>query len=81
MKMTYLKTLNEMCDFIYNWWFIWWELEKTPEIYKNENKGKKFPIWLTSHPPVYKNGGRLFSSVQKHQKQAGPTLGETGILV
>ena len=34
-----------MYDFIYNLWFIynefiWWEWEKNPEIYTNENQGK-----------------------------------------
>ena len=47
-----LKIPNEMCDFIKNWWFIWWEQEKTPEIYKNtksENKGKNYPFGC---PPI-----------------------------
>ena len=74
-----LKTPKVMYDFIYSLWFIyneyiWWEWEKNPEICTNENQGKKFPVWLPSHPPVYENGGRLFSGVRKHRKQAGPTL-------
>ena len=51
--------------------------EKPRNIQKDKQR-KKFPIWLPSHSPVYKNRGRLFSGVQK---QAGPTLGGTGILV
>ena len=54
--------------------------EKTPKnIYTWKNK-EKFPVWLPSHPHVYKIGGRLFSG-QKNRKQAGPTLGGTGILI
>ena len=54
-----------MYDFIYNLWFIyneskWWGWEKNPENQKDEIK-EKFPVWLSSHPPVYKIGGRLFS--------------------
>ena len=81
MKKTYLKTPKVMQDCIYKLWFIynefiWWEWEKNPEIYK-----EKFTVWLPSHPHVYETGGRLFSGVQKHRKQAGPTLGGTGILL
>ena len=55
--------------------------EKTPKYIQTKNK-EKFPVWLPSHPPVYKIGGRLFSGVRKkHRKQAGPTLGGTGILI
>ena len=75
-----------MYDFIYNLWFIyneciWWEWEKNPEIYKNikgEKQRKKFSVRLPSHPPVWKDGDRLFSGVRK---QAGPTVGGTGALV
>ena len=42
------KTLHEMCDFIYNWWFIWWEWEKNPEIYKNMKAKTKEKI-----PPIH----------------------------
>ena len=47
-----------MNDFIYTIWFIyknviWWDGRKIPEINKRRNKGKKFPVWLPSHPPVY----------------------------
>ena len=39
--------------------------EKTPKyIYTRKNK-EKFPVWLTSHPPVYKIGGRLFSGTKE----------------
>ena len=53
---------------------------KTPKYIKRKPR-KKFPVRLPSHPPVYENGGRLFSSVRKHRKQAGPSLGGTGALV
>ena len=53
---------------------------KTPKYVQTKTK-EKFPVWLPSHPPVYENGGRLFSDVRKHRKQAGPTLGGTGILL
>ena len=33
--------------------------EKPRNIYKR--KQEKFAVWLSSHPPVYKIGGRLFS--------------------
>ena len=49
--------------------------------YTERKPRKKFPVWLPSHPPVYENGGRLFSGVRKHRKQVGPTLGGTGALV
>ena len=57
--------------------------EKKPKIYKNmkAKTKEKFPVWLPSHPSVYENGGRLFSGVKKHRKQAGPTLGMTGAQV
>ena len=53
---------------------------KTPKYVQTKTK-EKFPVWLPSHPPVYENRGRLFSGVRKHRKQAGPTLGGTGILL
>ena len=81
-----LKTPNEMCDFIYNLWFIyneciWWEWEKNPEMYKNRKQGKKIPCLVALPYPVYENGGRLFSGVRKYRKQAGRTLDGTGVLV
>ena len=56
---------------------------KTPKYTKihKEKQIKKFPVWLPSHSPVCKNGGRLFSGVRKNRKQAGPTRAGTGILV
>ena len=42
---------------------------------------KKFPVKLPSYPPIYENGGRLFSRVRKHRKQARPTLVGTGALI
>ena len=51
--------------------------EKTPKTKKRKKPRKKiFLVWLST-----KNGGRLFSGVRKHRKQAGPTLGGTGVLV
>ena len=50
------------------------EGRKTPKYIKRKPR-KKYPVWLPSQPPVYENGGRLFSGVRK---QAGPTLGGTG---
>ena len=36
--------------------------EKTkPETYIYMKIRRKFPVWLPSHPPVYKIGDRLFS--------------------
>ena len=54
---------------------------ENPENEKRTKPRKTFPVWLPSHPPVYENRGRLFSGVRKHRKQAGPTLGVTGILL
>ena len=50
---------------------------KTPKYIKRKPR-KKLSVWLPSHPPVYENGGWLFSGVRK---QAGPTLGGMGHLV
>ena len=59
MKKTYLKTLNEMCDVIYNWWFIYkWILydgdgRKTTKYTKTntKNKGKNSPLcWVFPSP-------------------------------
>ena len=36
--------------------------EKPRNIYKNKEKS---PVWLPSHPPVYKIGGRLFSGAKE----------------
>ena len=35
--------------------------EKPRNIYKSKKTKEKSPVWLPSHPPVYKIGGRLFS--------------------
>ena len=49
-----------MNDFIYNLWFIyneciWWEWEKSPEIYKKvRNKGKNSPFGCPPIPPFEK---------------------------
>ena len=84
MKKIYLKPrklwmiLFTICDlFIMNVYDG--DGRKNPEIYTKQKPRKKSPVWLPSHPPIYeKNGGQLFSGVQK---QAGPTLGGTGALV
>ena len=47
---------------IYLQW-MWWEWEKNPEIYTKTKE--KSPVWLPSHPPVYKIGGRLFSGAKE----------------
>ena len=53
---------------------------KTPKYIQYEKQGKI--LRLVAFPStVYENGGRLFSGVRKHRKQAGPTLGWTGILL
>ena len=55
--------------------------EKPRNIYTRKTR-RKLPVWLPSHPHVYKIGGRLFSRCpKKHRKQAGPTQGGTGILI
>ena len=75
-----------MYDFIYNFViFLQWICmlgmgEKPRNMYNTKNK-EKFPVWLPFHPPVYENGGQLFSGVRKDRKQTGPTLGGTGILL
>ena len=40
---------------------------KNPEIY-TETK-EKSPVWLPSHPPVYKIGGRLFSVAKRTENK------------
>ena len=55
--------------------------EKNPKKYIYMKIRKKFPVWLPSHPHVYKIGGQLFSGSKKNQKEAGPTLGGAGILI
>ena len=81
-----LKTPKVMYDFIYSfvifllWIYMLGMGEKPRNIYNTRNK-EKFPVWLPSHHPVYETGGRLFSGVRTHRKQAGPTLGGTGILL
>ena len=54
--------------------------EKKNEKQKITKSRKKFPVWLPI-PSSTKSGGRLFSGVGKHRKQAGPTLGGTGVQV
>ena len=39
--------------------------EKPRNIYKNKETKEKSPVWLPSHPPVYKIGGRLFSGAKE----------------
>ena len=43
---------------------------------KKRNHGKDFPRLVALPSPRQRNGGRLFSGVRKHRKQAEPTLGE-----
>ena len=39
---------------------------KNPENEKDETKEKRIlPVWLPSHPPVYRIGGRLFSGAKE----------------
>ena len=87
MKKTYLKPrklgmiLFKICDlFIMNvydgdgW--------KKPEIYIRRKQREKIPRLVDfPSPRLRKNGGRLFSVVWRHRKQAGPTLGGTGALI
>ena len=54
--------------------------EKTPKYIQQQKNKEKSPVWLPSHPPVYKIGGRLFSG-RKSRKQVEPALGGTGILI
>ena len=56
-----------------------WGWEKNPEIY-TRNKGTP-PVWLPSHPSVYRIGGPTVFPGRKNRKQAGPALGGTGILI
>ena len=39
--------------------------EKPRNIYKNKETKEKSPVWLPSHSPVYKIGGRLFSGAKE----------------
>ena len=54
---------------------------KTRNIYKAKTKEKIPRLVALPSPRLWKNGGRLFSGVRKHRKQAGPTLGGMGALV
>ena len=38
--------------------------EKNPKYIQTKNK-EKFPVWLLSHPPIYKIRGRLFSGAKE----------------
>ena len=55
-----------MNDFIYKYDLFTMNVmgmeEKPRNIYKNKEKS---PVWLPSHPPVYKIGGRLFSGAKE----------------
>ena len=55
--------------------------EKNPKTKKHETKEKDFPRLVALSSPRLRYGGRLFSDVRKHRKQAGPTLVGTGALV
>ena len=63
MKKTYLKPESGV------WFYLQYMIfyngydgngRKTPKYMYTKNK-EKLPVWLPSHPPVYKIGGRLFS--------------------
>ena len=54
-----------MYDFIY----IWWEWEKNPEICTIRKNKEKFPVWLPSHPPVYKKGADCFPVYENTEKK------------
>ena len=49
------------CGF-YKWIHMMGMGEKTPKYVQQQRK--KSPVWLPSHPPVYKIGGRLFSGAK-----------------
>ena len=38
---------------------------KTPKYIQKQKTKEKSPIWLPSHPPIYKIGGRLFSGAKE----------------
>ena len=68
MKKSYLKPESD--EWFY---FIIYDLftmnmmgmgEKNPKYIQAKNK-EKFPVWLPSHLPVYKIGGRLFSGAKE----------------
>ena len=69
MKKSYLKTPRVMNDFIYKEWFIYNEYDgngrKTPKYIQKQKTKEKSPVWLPSHPPVYKIGGWLFSGAKE----------------
>ena len=63
-----------MCDFNYNWWFIYKNViydedgRKTPK-YKRENeKQGKIPRLVALPSPRLRNGGLPFSGVRKTPK-------------
>ena len=64
---------------IYLQW-IWWEWEKTPEIYIHEKQGKNSTFGCPPIPTSIKLEADCFPD-RKNLKQAGPTLGGTGILI
>ena len=57
--------------------WIWWEWEKNPEIYVHEKQGKTPRLVAL---PSIKLEADCFPG-RKNRKQAGPTLGGTGILI
>ncbi len=60
-----------MNDFIYKYDLFTMNVmgmgEKPRNIYKNKEKS---PVWLPSHPPVYKIGGRLFSGAKRTENKS-----------
>ena len=53
---------------------------KAPKYTKDETK-EKIPRLVALPPLRLRRGGRLFSGVRKHRKQAGPTLSGRGFLI
>ena len=53
---------------------------KNPEKHIYTKNKEKFPVWFPSHPPSIKLEADCFPG-RKNRKQAGPTLGGTGILI
>ena len=53
---------------------------KSPKYTKDETK-EKIPRLVALPSSRLRSEGRLFSGVQKHRKQAGPTLSGRGFLI
>ena len=56
-----------------------WDGRKQPKDNAKTNKNKEKITRLVAHPsPLLRYGGRLFSGVREHRKQARPTLSGRG---